>query len=48
MSALTILLIIALICFLIAAFNIGTPPVNLTALGLAFVTIAMLVSRSGF
>lgn len=47
MSALTILLLIALICFLLAAFNVGTPPVNLTSLGLAFVVIALLVSRGG-
>lgn len=45
MTAQTILLVIALICFLIAAFNIGTPPVNMTALGLAFCVIAMLVGR---
>lgn len=45
MSAFVILLVIALICFLLSAFGIGTPPVSLMPLGLAFVTIAMLVSR---
>ncbi len=46
MSALTILLVIALICFLLGAFNVASP-VNLVALGLAFVTVAELVSRGG-
>jgi hypothetical protein len=44
-SAFTILLLIALVCFLLSAFNIGTPPVNLQSLGLAFVVIAFLVQR---
>ncbi len=44
LSAFTILLIIALICFLLAAFNLSSP-VNLTALGLAMATIAVLVPR---
>lgn len=42
LSATTILLIIALLCFLLAAFNVTTP-VNLTAFGLAFCVIAAMV-----
>lgn len=45
MSAFVILLVIALICFLLSAFGIGTPPVSLTPLGLAFCVIAALVGR---
>lgn len=37
-----ILLIVALICFLLSAFNVPAP-VNLTALGLAFWVAAGLV-----
>lgn len=45
MSVLTILLIVALVCFLIQSFRGFPSAVDLTALGLAFLTIAMLVSR---
>lgn len=42
MSITLILLVVALILFLLAAFGVPTP-VNLTALGLAFVVLAQLV-----
>ncbi len=45
MSALIILPIVALVCFLIQAFRGFPAAIDLTALGLAFLTIAMLVSR---
>jgi len=42
MSVAAILLIIALIVFIVDAFKVPTP-VNLTAVGLAFLTGALLV-----
>jgi hypothetical protein len=38
----TILLIIALICFVLAAFGFAFPRVNLTAAGLAFAVASVL------
>ena len=40
----TILLICALVCFLLGTFNVPTR-INLVSLGLAFVTIAVLLGR---
>jgi hypothetical protein len=42
MSIILILLIIALILFVLAAFNVSSP-VNLTARGLAFCVVAAIV-----
>ncbi len=42
MSIALILIVLALICFVLATFNVGAP-VNLTALGLAFLTAVLLV-----
>ena len=39
----TILLIAALICFLLAALEVSVPRVNLVALGLALITITLLI-----
>lgn len=39
----TILLVIALVCFLLAAGNVSVPPVNWLALGAVFITMAMLI-----
>lgn len=44
MSIVPILLIIALVLFTLASFNVGGP-INLTSAGLAFLTLALLVSR---
>lgn len=44
MTLVTVLLILALVCFVLAAFNIGAP-VNLTALGLAFLTAVLLITN---
>lgn len=39
-----VLLILALICFVLAAFGVAVSPrVNLVALGLVFVTIAWII-----
>jgi hypothetical protein len=35
-------LIVALVCFVLAALGVNSPRVNLTALGLAFATAAFL------
>ncbi len=43
MAAGTILLIIALICFLLAAFGVALARINLIAAGLACVVASMLV-----
>lgn len=44
MSAVTILLIVALICFLLAAIPMPfNQPVNLTALGLFFFVLTFLI-----
>jgi len=40
-----ILLIIAFFCFILAAVNWPPVPVNLTALGLAFWVLSLLVSK---
>ena len=47
MSAFTILLVVALVCFLIQAFKGFPASIDLTALGLAFLDIALLISRGG-
>jgi len=39
----TILLIAALICFLLAALEVSVPHINLVALGLALITITLLI-----
>lgn len=39
----TILLVIALVCFVLAAFGAKVGPVNLVALGLAFLSASFLV-----
>jgi len=36
-------LIVALVCFILSAFGVPTPRVNLTALGLAFFTLTFLL-----
>lgn len=41
-----ILLVAALVCFLLDAFGVAAR-VNLTALGLAFLTITMLIGNGG-
>lgn len=46
MSIVLILLIIALILFVLATINISSP-VNLLALGLAFVVLAFIASKAG-
>lgn len=38
-----LLLVFAVVCFLIAAINIPTPRVNLTALGLFFWVLSLLL-----
>jgi hypothetical protein len=38
----TILLVFAFVCFVLAAFNVPSPRVNLTALGLAFWVATLL------
>lgn len=40
---LTILLVIALLCFIAAAANISTPPVNWMAVGAIFITLWLLI-----
>jgi len=42
-TAHVVLLIIALVCFLAAAFGANPPRVNLLAGGLAFLALAMLI-----
>ena len=42
----TIFMVVALICFLLAAFNVAVKKVSLVALGLAFLTLAMLIGES--
>ena len=44
----TILLVIALVCFVLAAFNVAVKKVSMIGLGLAFITLAMLLASSGF
>lgn len=39
----TILLVIALICFLLAAANVSVPPINWLALGAVFITMTLLI-----
>jgi hypothetical protein len=43
----TIFLVVALVCFLLAAFNVAVKKVSLIGLGLAFLTLAMLLTESG-
>lgn len=38
-----ILLVIALICFLLAAANLSVPPINWLALGAVFITLSLLI-----
>lgn len=47
MTIATVLIIIAFICFVLAAFGVATP-LNLTALGLAFITGAVLLGAKVF
>ncbi|GAA3429989.1 hypothetical protein ACWDTT_21030 [Streptosporangium sandarakinum] len=42
-----LLLILALACFVLAAFNIGGPRVNLIALGLALWVLTELIPKFG-
>lgn len=44
MTLSTIFLIIALICFILAAFGVSVPRTNLGWLGLAFVTLSWLIA----
>ena len=39
----TILLVAALICFILAAFNVSVPRLNLVALGLAFWVLTLII-----
>lgn len=39
----TILLVAALVCFLLAMFGVSMPHVNLVALGLALMTLTLLL-----
>jgi hypothetical protein len=39
----TILLVIALVCFLLAAFGVSVPRLNLVALGLAAWVLTLLI-----
>lgn len=41
----TALLIAALILFLLATINVNSPRINLTAAGLAFVALALLLTH---
>ena len=43
----TIFLVIALICFIAAAFGMSTGKINLVALGLAFMAGAQLIPLAG-
>ncbi len=43
----TILLVAALVCFVLAAFEVTIKKVSMLALGLAFLTLAMLMESSG-
>lgn len=45
MTLATIFLIVALICFILAAFNVPAGPISMIGLGLAFVVAAQLVGR---
>lgn len=42
---LTILIIAAVVCFFLAAFGVGSPKVNLTALGLALWALAVAIEK---
>lgn len=44
MSAKLILLILSLLCFLLAAAEVQAPRANLTALGLAFWVLSVLIA----
>lgn len=39
----TLLLVLALICFIVAAIGVPVPRLNLMALGLAFLTASFLI-----
>ena len=43
----TVLLVIALICFLLATAGVTTPPVNWGWLGAVFITIMLLINSTG-
>ena len=47
MTLATILLVLALICFVLAAFGVNPPQIGLTPLGLAFLTSATLFAGVG-
>lgn len=38
-----VLLVVALICFICAAANLSTPPINWLALGAVFITLSLLL-----
>ena len=48
MSIATILLALALVCFVLAAFNRTIEKISLQPLGLALLTLAMLVESTRF
>lgn len=45
MSIAILIALLALICFLLAAANVPTGPVNMTALGLLFLTLFLAFAR---
>jgi hypothetical protein len=47
MSLLTLFLILALICFILATIGVPVSRINLVALGLAFWVLGLLVSGGG-
>jgi hypothetical protein len=47
LSLRSILLLVAVICFVLAAFGVGFGEVNLTPLGLAFFAAAFLLGEGG-
>lgn len=40
-----VFLLLAFVCFVVAAINAPVPKINIMALGLAFFTVAQLVGR---
>ena len=44
----SILLIVAIVCFLLSAFDVGLGSIGLTPLGLAFLAAAFLIGDGGF
>lgn len=43
-----ILLVVAAVCFVLAAANVGSPRVNLVALGLAFWVVSIIIHSPVF